>query len=189
MTTAPLLIELLTEELPPKALQRLGDAFAQAIVQRLNADELCTPSAAVTIYATPRRLAVHIAEVQAQAAARDRKEKLLPVSIAIDAQGQPTAPLIKKLAGFGVTLGNGVLLEQLERVHDGKQEVLVYAHTAAGATLAQSAQAALHDAIAKLPIPKVMTYQRANGETVKFVRPAHGLLALHGDAVLDVHAL
>ncbi len=189
MTTAPLLIELLTEELPPKALQRLGDAFAHAIVQRLRADELCNDTTATTVYATPRRLAVHIADVHAQAAARDRKEKLLPVAIAIDAQGQPTAPLIKKLAGLGVTLGEGITLEKLERVHDGKQDVLVYAHRAAGATLAQSAQAALNEAIAKLPIPKVMTYQRSNGETVKFVRPAHGLVALHGSDVVALEAL
>lgn len=189
MTTASLLIELLTEELPPKALSRLGDAFATAIAQRLKTDGLCAADAPVSAFATPRRLSVHIGAVMAQAPSREKQEKLLPVAIALDAQGQATPPLVKKLASLGVTLTSPRQLDALERVHDGKQEVLYYRHTAAGMSLTQSAQAALEDAIAKLPIPKVMTYQRRNGETVKFVRPAHGLLALHGMTVLPLTAL
>ncbi len=186
---APLLIELLTEELPPKALKRLGDAFANSIVERLVKEALCAPGVTTTSYASPRRLAVHIQEVHAQAPNRERQEKLLPVSIALDASGQPTPPLIKKLASLGVTLGDQIQLADLERVHDGKQEQLIYRFTAPGARLQDAAQAALEEAIAKLPIPKVMTYQRANGDTVKFVRPAHRLLALHGAAILPISVL
>lgn len=186
---APLLIELLTEELPPKALKRLGESFANSIVDRLAKDELCSTSVAVTSFASPRRLAVHIQDVRSQAPDRDRQEKLLPVSIALDAAGQPTPPLIKKLASLGISLGDQVQLSDLDRINDGKQEQLVYRFTAAGAALADAAQAALEEAIAKLPIPKVMTYQRSNGETVKFVRPAHGLVALHGAAVLPIQVL
>ncbi len=186
---APLLIELLTEELPPKALKRLGESFANSIVDRLAKDELCSTGVAVTSFASPRRLAVHIQEVRSQAPDRDRQEKLLPVSIALDAAGQPTPPLIKKLASLGISLGDQVQLSDLDRINDGKQEQLIYCFTAAGAKLEDAAQAALEEAIAKLPIPKVMTYQRANGETVKFVRPAHGLVALHGAAVLPVQVL
>lgn len=189
MTTASLLIELLTEELPPKALPRLGDAFATAIAQRLVADGLCAADAPVSAFATPRRLAVHIGAVMTQAPSRERQEKLLPVAIALDAQGQATAPLVKKLASLGVTLTSPHQLDGLERVHDGKQEVFYYRHTAPGMSLTESAQAALEEAIAKLPIPKVMTYQRRNGDTVKFVRPAHGLLALHGRTVVPLTAL
>lgn len=189
MSTASLLIELLTEELPPKALSRLGDAFAAAIAQRLKTDGLCAADAPVSAFATPRRLAVHIGAVMPQAPSREKQEKLLPVAIALDAQGQATPPLVKKLASLGVTLTSPGQLDALERVHDGKQEVLFYRHTATGMSLTQSAQAALEDAIAKLPIPKVMTYQRRNGETVKFVRPAHGLLALHGMTVVPLTAL
>ena len=187
--TAPLLIELLTEELPPKALKRLGEAFADAIADRLSKDELCGPNAVVTSYASPRRLAVHISGVLAQAPDRQRKEKLLPVSVALDATGAATAPLMKKLASLGLVLGKDLQLADLEHASDGKQEQLFYNFTAKGMGLAESAQTALHEALDRLPIPKVMSYQRADGQTVKFVRPAHGLVALHGDQVLPITAL
>ena len=187
--TASLLIELLTEELPPKALKRLGDAFGAVIAQHLIKEGLCAASTAVTTFASPRRLAVHIADVLPQAPHRERKEKLLPVAIAIDASGNATAPLIKKLASLGVTLGDQVKLTDLQRVNDGKQEQLVYSFIASGASLASALQTALEESMTKLPIPKVMTYQRRDGETVKFVRPAHGLLALHGSTVVPISAL
>jgi len=187
--TDSFLLELLTEELPPKALKRLGESFACGITQRLTKDGLCDQNAVVSPYATPRRLAIHIDRVLAQAPSQERQEKLLPVSIAIDSAGQATAPLIKKLASFGVTLGQGIDLDQLDRVSDGKQDYLVYRFTAPGATLAASAQAALEETIQSLPIPKLMTYQRKNGDTVKFVRPAHRLIALHGDQILPLQLL
>ncbi len=187
--TDSFLIELLTEELPPKALKRLGEAFAEAITERLTKDGLMTNAAAVSRYASPRRLAVHITGVLDRAPDSPKKEKLLPVNIALDANDQPTPPLIKKLASLGVTLGKDLQLSDLERVDDGKQVQLIYQFTAKGRSLAESAQTALEEAIARLPIPKVMSYQRADGETVKFVRPAHGLVALHGDRVIDVSVL
>ena len=187
--TDSFLIELLTEELPPKALKRLGEAFAESIAERLTKDGLTTPSTQVSGYASPRRLAVHITDVLERAPDSPKKEKLLPVSIALDASGQPTPPLIKKLTSLGVTLGQDLALSDLERVDDGKQVQLVYQFIAKGRSLAESAQTALEEAIARLPIPKVMSYQRANGETVKFVRPAHGLVALHGDRLIEVSAL
>jgi len=187
--TDSLLIELLTEELPPKALKRLGDSFAEGIAQRLTKDGLCDQHSVVTSFASPRRLAVHITQVLAQAPSRDRQEKLLPVSIAIDPAGQATPPLIKKLASFGVTLGQDLELTQLDRVSDGKQDQLVYRFTAPGLTLSASAQIALEETIHALPIPKLMAYQRTNGDTVKFVRPAHGLVVLHGAQTLSLQVL
>jgi glycyl-tRNA synthetase beta chain len=187
--SASLLIELLTEELPPKALRALGKAFSQTIASHLAKEGLCDKTATVTGYASPRRLAVHIGTVLEQAPSQNKKEKLLPTAIALDAQGQPTAPLIKKLAGLGLTLGENITLSQLERVHDGKQEQLYCQCATVGAHLESAAQAALHEAITKLPIPKVMSYQRADGSAVKFVRPAHGLMALHGERVLALNAL
>ncbi len=187
--SAPLLIELLTEELPPKALRTLGAAFSQAIAGHLAKEGLCATNAKITPFASPRRLAVHIEAVLDQAPTVQRKEKLLPAAIALDTEGQPTAPLIKKLASLGLTIGENIRLENLERVHDGKQELLYCECTVAGASLEQAAQAGLTEAIARLPIPKVMTYQKADGNTVKFVRPAHGLIALHGDQVLALTAL
>jgi glycyl-tRNA synthetase beta chain len=187
--TDSFLIELLTEELPPKALKRLGESFAESIADRLTKDGLTTASTKVSGFASPRRLAVQMTNVLDRAPDSPKKEKLLPLNIALDANGQPTPPLIKKLSSLGVTLGQDLQVSDLERVDDGKQVQLVYQFTAKGRSLAESAQTALEEAIARLPIPKVMSYQRANGDTVKFVRPAHGLCALHGDRVVNVTAL
>jgi glycyl-tRNA synthetase beta subunit len=105
MTTASLLVELLTEELPPKALKRLGEAFAESILKGLRQDGLTESTTQVQGFASPRRLAVRLTAIRPQAPDRPKKEKLLPTAIALDASGKPTAPLIKKLAALGVTLG------------------------------------------------------------------------------------
>jgi glycyl-tRNA synthetase beta chain len=111
----------------------------------------------------------------------------MPVAVGLAADGQPTPALLKKLSALG---GDASAVAGLKRVHDGKAEVLYYESTAQGATLAQGLQKALDEAIARLPIPKVMRYQLEDGWTsVHFVRPAHGLVALHGAAVVPVAAL
>ena len=189
MTTASLLVELLTEELPPKALKRLGEAFADATLKGLTQDGLTESTTQVQRFASPRRLAVHLTAIRPQAPDRRKKEKLLPTAIALDASGKPTGPLIKKLAALGVTLGKNCELTDLQREHDGKQEQLFYEFTAKGASLAQSLQTALTQAIEGLPIPKVMSYQLRDGQTVHFVRPAHGLVALYGDEILPISSL
>ncbi len=189
MTTASLLVELLTEELPPKALKRLGEAFADSILKGLTQDGLIEPATQIRRFASPRRLAVHFTAIRPQAPDRPKKEKLLPTAIALDASGKPTAPLIKKLAALGVTLGQDCELSDLQRENDGKQEQLFYEYTARGASLAQSLQSALTQAIEGLPIPKVMSYQLKAGQTVHFVRPAHGLVALYGNEILPVSSL
>ncbi|MBZ2207709.1 glycine--tRNA ligase subunit beta [Massilia soli] len=181
-----LLVELLTEELPPKALVKLGDAFAAAIVNGLKSRDFLDDGSAATTYATPRRLAVSITNVRATSPDKSIRDKVLPVSVALDADGNPTAPLAKKLAAMGFA---DVTVERLERAVDGKAESFFYTHTAQGSALATGLQAALTDALAKLPIPKLMSYQRPNGDTVQFVRPAHKLVALHGDQVIALSAL
>lgn len=186
MTTHSLLVELLTEELPPKALKRLGEAFAQGIARALQAAKLADAGAQVTAYATPRRLAVHIAAVADKGPDEPRREKVLPVSVAFDAAGTPQPPLLKKLAAMGLSEAD---IPTLERAMDGKAQAL-FAHTVArGATLAEALQAALDGTLSSLPIPKVMFYERDDGTPVHFVRPAHKLIALHGDSVLGVQAL
>ena len=189
MTTASLLVELLTEELPPKALKRLGEAFAESILKGLRQDGLTESTTQVQGFASPRRLAVRLTAIRPQAPDRPKKEKLLPTAIALDASGKPTAPLIKKLAALGVTLGKDCELTDLQREHDGKQEQLFYEFTAKGASLAQSLQSALTQTIEGLPIPKVMSYQLKDGQTVHFVRPAHGLVALYGNEILPISSL
>ncbi|REE20335.1 glycyl-tRNA synthetase beta chain [Paraburkholderia sp. BL27I4N3] len=183
---ATLLVELLTEELPPKALARLGDAFAEGIAQRLAARDLVEGELSFERYATPRRLAVTIKNVRAVAPEKHVREKVLPVSVALDKDGQPTAPLAKKLAALGFP---DFSVSDLERAQDGKAEAFFLRYAAPGATLADGLQGALDETLAKLPIPKVMTYQRPDGTNVQFVRPAHRLTALHGEQVVPVSAL
>lgn len=184
-----LLIELLTEELPPKALARLGEAFARGLFDGLSAQGLLEEGAAVEGFATPRRLAASITGVRRTAPDRELREKVLPVTIAFDAEGKPAAPLVKKLAALAKTVGvEAIAPESLERAPDGKAEALFYRYTARGAVLADGLQTALSQTIANLPIPKVMTYQRPNGENVQFVRPAHKLIALLDSEIIPVSA-
>ncbi|MFM0607131.1 glycine--tRNA ligase subunit beta [Paraburkholderia sediminicola] len=183
---ATLLVELLTEELPPKALARLGDAFAEGIAQRLAARDLVEGELSFERYATPRRLAVTIRNVRSVAPEKHVREKVLPVSVALDKDGQPTAPLAKKLAALGFP---DFSVNDLERAQEGKAEAFFLRYAAPGATLAEGLQTALDETLAKLPIPKPMTYQRPDGTSVRFVRPAHRLTTLHGEQVVPVTAL
>ena len=185
-----LLIELLTEELPPKALARLGEAFAQSLFDGLSSQGLLEDGASVEGFATPRRLAASISGVRRTAPDRELREKVLPVNIAFDAEGKPAAPLTKKLAALAKSVGvEAIAPESLERAPDGKAESLFYRYTARGAVLADGLQTALSQTIANLPIPKVMTYQRPDGDNVQFVRPAHKLIALLGNEVIPVSVL
>ncbi|ARU22204.1 glycine--tRNA ligase subunit beta [Ralstonia solanacearum] len=185
-----LLIELLTEELPPKALARLGEAFARSLFDGLSAQGLLEEGAQVEGFATPRRLAASITGVRRAAPDRELREKVLPVNIAFDAEGKPTAPLTKKLAALAKSIGvDTIAPESLERAPDGKAESLFHRYTARGAVLADGLQAALSQTIAGLPIPKVMIYQRPNGDNVQFVRPAHRLIALLDDEIIPAGVL
>jgi glycyl-tRNA synthetase beta chain len=181
-----LLVELQTEELPPKALAKLGAAFANGIANGLKARDFLEADSIVTSYATPRRLAVSITNVRPTSPDKAIREKVLPVAVALDKDGNPTAPLAKKLAALGFP---DLQVSDLERAQDGKAESFFYSHTAPGSQLADGLQPVLEEAVAKLPIPKVMSYQRPSGETVQFVRPVHSLLALHGEAVVPLSLL
>ncbi len=183
MNASNLLVELFVEELPPKALQKLGDAFAGVLFEQLKAQGLLASSEArLTAYASPRRLAAHITEVLPQAEDKAVSQKLMPVSVGLDADGKPTPALIKKLAALGA---GEEAVAGLTRQGEGKAEALFHSSTVRGVMLADGVQKALDEAIAKLPIPKVMRYQLADGwSSVHFVRPAHGLVVLHGTEVL-----
>ncbi len=186
-TTKNLLVELFVEELPPKALKKLGEAFGAALLAGLKAQGLADDGSALNVFASPRRLAAHISHVRAVAPDQARSIKLMPVAVALGADGTPSPALLKKLAAVGA---DASVLPQLRRAPDGKAEALFLDTTVAGATLAAGLQAALDEALAKLPIPKVMQYQLADGwSSVNFVRPAHGLVALHGAEVVRVKAL
>ena len=196
MTTQNLLVELFVEELPPKALNKLGVAFSGVLAEQLKAQGLAAADAMVTAFASPRRLATHVAGVLAQAADKAVQQKLMPVAVGLDAAGHATPALLKKLQALGVDLSDpAAAVAALKRAPDGKAEALFYDSVVQGASLQSGLQKALDEALAKLPIPKVMQYQLETDcelpgwSSVNFVRPAHSLIALHGSAVVPVKAL
>ncbi len=200
MTTQNLLVEILVEELPPKALQRIGIAFADAVYSSLvdydlisEGEDLSTGRTQPwTWYASPRRLAVFVRDVLEQAPDRQIDQKLMPVSVGLDSSGNATPALLKKLAAFAA---DASAVAGLKRVSDGKAESLFYSSKVKGVLLADGLQKAVFDAIAKLPIPKVMSYQLAENcdmpgwSSVSFVRPAHKLIALYGTNTLAITVL
>jgi len=196
MTHQNLLVELFVEELPPKALKKLGESFANVLFDQLRDAGLTGADAVVTPFASPRRLAAHVTQVLTQAADKAVQQKLMPVSVGLDASGNATPALLKKLQAMGADVANpAALVSSLKRAPDGKAEALFYDSVAKGSTLLQGLQKALDEALAKLPIPKVMTYQLETDceipgwTSVNFVRPAHGLVALHGNQVVPVKTL
>jgi glycyl-tRNA synthetase beta chain len=187
MSAQTLLVELFVEELPPKALKKLDESFATTLAESLVAQGLAEANAEVTGFATPRRLGVRVANVLTCAADKPLSTKLMPVSVGLDADGKATPALLKRLAALGA---DATAVRQLRRAADGKNEVLFYDSIAPGTTLTEGLSRALEVAMAKLPIPKVMTYQLADGwSTVNFVRPVHGLVALHGADVVPISVL
>jgi len=194
MNAANLLVELFVEELPPKSLKKLGAVFADSLTAGLRAQGLASEASVVTGFATPRRLALHLTQVLSRATDRPQQTKLMPVAVGLDAAGQPTPALLKKLASMGL---GAEATAGLKRQGEGKAETLFLDTVVPGATLAEGLQRALDEALAALPIPKVMSYQLEQGgpdvqpgwTSVNFVRPAHGLVALHGDTVVAVSVL
>ena len=187
MTTKSLLVELFVEELPPKSLKRLGDAFGAVLVSSLREQGLTAAESGVTTFATPRRLAVLVKDVATRAADQPVEIKLVPVKVGLDGDGQATMPLKKKLSALGV---DESVIPSLTRKSDGKNDTLWLERVEPGADLETGLQKALDETIAKLPIPKVMTYQQADGwSNIKFVRPVHRLVAMHGGEIVNVNAL
>ncbi len=192
MSQQNLLVELFVEELPPKALKKLGEAFAGVLAEQLKAQGLAAADSVTTAFASPRRLAAHITHVAAKAADRAVQQKLMPVSVGLDAAGNATPALLKKLAALGA---DASAVAGLKRAPDGKAEALFYDSVVNGATLDVGLQKALEESLAKLPIPKVMTYQLETDcelpgwSSVHFVRPAHGVIALPGSSVVPLKVL
>jgi len=191
-----LLVELNTEELPPKALAKLAQAFASGIDTGLRERGLLAVDSKATAFGSPRRLAVHISGVAPRSEDKPFKQKLMPLSVAQDKAKNWTTAFLKKLDGLGrghlakVSVGTHDGPDALCVENDGKAEAVYLESVAAGQNLLVALQAALDETIKALPIPKLMNYQLADGvTTVQFVRPAHRLVALHGHAVVHVHAL
>jgi glycyl-tRNA synthetase beta chain len=187
MSTKNLLVELFVEELPPKALKKLGEAFSAVLFDTLKSQGLTSDNSRVTAYASPRRLAAHVTEVHTQAADKALSQKLMPVTVGFDAAGNATPALLKRLAALGA---DESAISKLKRENDGKADSLFLDIVQTGVQLVEGLQKALDEALAKLPIPKVMTYQLADGwSNVNFVRPAHGLVAMYGRDVISINTL
>lgn len=181
-----LLVELQTEELPPKALKKLSEAFARQLTASLAAQHFLEEGSATTTYGAPRRLAAMVTGVLAKSPDEAFKQKLVPVKVGLDAEGKATPALTKKMNALGITAD----VSELLRVNDGKNEQLVYEGVRPGVELAVGLQTALDAALNNLPIPKVMHYQLSDGETtVSFVRPAKHLTALYGEEIVPVSVL
>lgn len=187
MNAAPLLVELFTEELPPKSLRKLGDAFADGLVKGLTQRGLIDNGVTVMRFATPRRLAVHMTQTRAVAPDQNVTRKLMPVSVGLDAEGRATPALRKKLAALDRA---DLDVSTLATEGEGKAAQLVLRDVEKGQPLHDALQSALDEAIAGLPVAKVMSYQLTDGATtVQFVRPVHCLVALHGEDVVAIRAL
>jgi len=189
-----LVVELSTEELPPKALKRLGEAFTAGIESGLRQRGFLDPESVATSYATPRRLAVSVTCVRPVAPDAEVISKLMPARTARDAAGI-TEAFRKKMAGLGrphLATASLDATDGPDRIYvasDGKADYVYLRSLAKGQALVLGLDESLADAIEQLPIPKLMSYQRPNGSTVKFARPAHRLLALHGANIVPVSAL
>jgi glycyl-tRNA synthetase beta chain len=182
-----LLVELFVEELPPKALKKLGESFAANLAASLKSQGLIDETSIATPFASPRRLAVHVTAVAEKSADKQVQQKLMPVAVALDAAGNATPVLLKKLAALGA---DASVVPALKRQMDGKAETLFLDKLEKGMSLTLGLSKALWETLEKLPIPKVMTYQLADGWTsVNFVRPAHRLVALHGSDVVPITIL
>jgi glycyl-tRNA synthetase beta chain len=193
MTTQNLLLELFVEELPPKALKKLGDAFAGVLADSLKNQGLAAADSVITAFASPRRLAVHVTTVQTQSEAKKITIKLMPEKVGFTEDGRRTPALEKRLEKEGYLVDDPTM--KLAHVEDKGVVQLVLEKMDSPTTLAVGLQQALGLAIVKLPIPKLMSYQLERDcelpgwSSVSFVRPAHGLLALHGADVVLLKAL
>ncbi|GAB4118989.1 MAG: glycine--tRNA ligase subunit beta [Sideroxydans sp.] len=175
-----LLIELLTEELPPKVLEKLSATFANEVFAALKEQGLLGDDSACTPYCTPRRLAVSITAVEAQQADRIIERKGPAVAAGLDAEGKPT----KALEGF--MRSANVTLAQLQRAGEGKAECFIARIEQKGKALEDYLSAIIVQALKKLPVPKLMRWGDSEHQ---FVRPVHGLTVLHGSRVVPAEVL
>ena len=184
---ATLLVELLTEELPPKALKTLGSAFGTGIVSSLRKQNFISDDTRYETFATPRRLAIIINDVLGVSPAETINQKLMPKNVGFTDNGEPSEALLKKLKSLGLDESSA---QKTELKSDGKMEFIYLRQTKSGVAIDEGLQKAIDLSISKLPIPKVMSYQpQDNLASVNFVRPAHRLVALLDDKIVTIKAL
>ncbi len=173
-----LLIELGTEELPPKALKSLRDSLKLGIESGLKSAELSFDS--IEAYATPRRLAVLVKQVETEQQDKEVEKRGPAVNVAFDDSGNPTK------AAEGWARSNGITVEQADRLKTDKGEWLLHKATVKGQALAELVQGMLEAAIKTLPIPKPM---RWGDSTAQFIRPVHTLTVMLGSELIKAEIL
>ena len=175
MTTATLLVELLTEELPPKSLARLGEALRKALTDDLAQDGFLAAGSQSCVFATPRRLAVQATQVLAQSPDKALEMQGPSLKVGLDKDGKPTPAL----AGFAKK--NGMAVEDLLQIDTPKGRVFACRKTATGSALSATLAGKVEAALKKLPVAKMMRWGDGDAE---FVRPVHGLVMLHGQSIV-----
>jgi glycyl-tRNA synthetase beta chain len=182
-----LLIELLTEELPPKSQKQLGIAFAKSVKEFLVKHQLVSETSEDSIFSTPRRIGVYLKDVKGEAANQNTSIKLMPASIGLDVSGKPTEALLKKLHGIGL---DEKALNIITKKNENNSEILYVDKDVEGAKLKDVIAECISSSLTRLPIKKMMSYQLSDGwTTVNFVRPAHGLVILHGANIIKTNVL
>lgn len=174
MTTQNFLVEIGTEELPPKALKTLATSFADNVEAELNQAGLTFDK--IEWFAAPRRLAVKVLNLATQQPSKEIEKRGPAVSAAFDAEGKPTK------AAEGWARGCGITVEQAERIATDKGEWLVHRAKIEGQPTKNLLNGIVANALAKLPIPKPMRWA---DKTVQFIRPVHTVTMLLGDELIE----
>ena len=182
-----LLIELLTEELPPKSQKQLGIAFAKSVKEFLVKLHLANETSEDSVFSTPRRIGVYLKDVKDEAANQNTSVKLMPATIGFDVSGKPTEALLKKLHAIGL---DEKAVSLITKKNENNSELLYIDKNVEGAKLKDIIAECITSSLARLPIKKMMSYQLSDGwTTVNFVRPAHGLIILHGANIIKANVL
>ena len=178
MTTETLLIELGTEELPPKSLKKLAETFFEQIQTQLDNAELSYK--AINWFATPRRMAVIVTELLEKQSDKTIEKRGPATNVAFDEAGNASK------AALGWAKSNGIAIEQAERLTTDKGEWLLHRATQTGKTVEELIPTMVNNALNKLPIPKPM---RWGSERTQFIRPVHTLTLLYGETILNGETL
>ena len=181
-----LLIEFITEELPPMSLKELGEKFGQLIAEGLQKQNLIK-NHEIRVFSTPRRLGVKILNVAEKSENQKKLIKLMPDKIGFDEESIPTKALMKKLQSLNET---DEAISRIKKEDESGQKILYLEKDIEGISLENILSEIIDNCINQLPIKKMMSYQLEDGWTsVNFVRPVKNLLVLHGKKILKVSSL
>ena len=182
-----LLIELLTEELPPKSQKEIGIAFAKNVKEFLDKHHLSTEASENSIFSSSRRIGIYIKNIKDKAENQNVSIKLMPASIGFDSLKKPSEALLKKLYTVGL---DDKAFDNIIKKNENSSEILYIDKNIEGKKLKDIIGECITSSLSRLPIKKMMSYQLSDGwTTVNFVRPVHGLIVLHGANIIKTNIL